>query len=289
MKKVTKAVIPVAGFGTRFLPATKGVAKEMFPIVNIPALQHIVNEAVESGIKDILIILSRGKDIIPNYFDLNPELEAQLLKSGKKKQVEQLRKINEAVNIQYVRQPEMKGSGAVILLAESFTGNEPFAVMFGDDVIYSPKKPVVGQLIKAYEKTGTCILGAQTREPEEAIKYGAVIPGKVDGRLTEMLGIIEKPTIDKLPSNLVSLGRFILTSDIYKYIRKTKPAKNGEVYLTDALGVLLKDKGCYAYDFEGRRYDIGDKFGYVEATIEYALRDKDISDRLKKYLKELKF
>lgn len=285
MKKVRKAIIPCAGFGTRFLPATKAVPKEMFPIVDVPSLQYIVDECVDAGITDILIILGKNKKCIEDHFDTSPELE-QLLEKGQKTEIlKNMRALSSKANFYYVRQPEMNGSGAAVTLGEAFVGNEPFAVVFGDDIVYTGDKPsAMAQLIGAYETTGKSILGVQDMPPEEAIKYGCVLAGAVKGRYTEVKGLVEKPSIDKLPSTLSSMGRFVLTPEIFDIIKTTPKAKNGEVYLTDAIATLATTDGVFAYDFEGRRYDVGDKVGYIQANIEYGLRNPDTADRLKDYL-----
>jgi len=288
MRKVRKAVIPCAGFGTRFLPATKAVPKEMLPIVDTPALQMIVEECVESGITDILIILGKNKKCIEDHFDISPDLEQLLRRGNKHVELKIVREISEMANFYYVRQREMNGSGAAVLTAEAFVGNEPFVVVYGDDIVYNEGcKPAIAQLIEAYEKTGRSILGAQTLPKEEAIKYGVVYPGVTKGRYTEMKGIIEKPTLEECPSCLASLGRYVLTPDIFDLIRVTKPAANGEIFLTDAINALAKTVGVFAYDFEGKRYDTGDKLGYLQANIEFGLRSEDVGAELRDYIKDL--
>lgn len=288
MKKVTKAVIPCAGFGTRFLPITKSVPKEMLPIVDTPSLDLIVDECVNSGITDILIILGKNKKCIEDYFDYVPELEYILNKNKKLKQLKVIKDVADKANFYYSRQKIMNGSAMAVLEAEAFVGDEPFAVVYGDDIVYTgDKTPAIGQLIEAHYKTGTTILGAQTVPSEEAIKYGVVFKGEEKGRYCQMKGIVEKPSLEELPSNLASLGRYVLTPDVFDAIRQTKPCANGEVYLTDAINLLAKTVGVYAYDFEGRRYDTGDKFGYIQANIEYGLRHSEIKDELKNYIKEL--
>ena len=286
---VKKAVIPAAGYGTRFLPATKAVPKEMLPIVDTPSLQYVVKEAVDSGITDILIITTRGKEAIENHFDKSFELETNLEKAGKEEYLKLCRDISSLANIEYVRQKEMKGSGWAVHYAKNFVGNEPFAVLFGDDVIYTndEERPVTKQLIDAYMTTGTSILGVQRIDGEEIRKYGVVVPdGKTEGRFTKLKSLLEKPKGD-LPSHLTSLGRFLLTPDIFEILERTAPSPNGEIYLTDAIGTQAAERGVYAYEFVGRRYDIGDKQGFLEACVEYALRDKNLSDGFKKYLKEI--
>ncbi|MDY4592198.1 MAG: UTP--glucose-1-phosphate uridylyltransferase GalU [Eubacteriales bacterium] len=287
MQKVTKVVIPAAGFGTRFLPATKSLPKEMFPIVDTPTLQYVVEEAVKSGITDVLIILGKNKKCIEDHFDYAVELENLLAKAGKNAEIKVVREIADMANFHYIRQKEMKGSGHAILLAKAFVGNEPFGVIYGDDVVYNPNSPALSQLIKAYETTGKTIVGCQNVPREEAVKYGIVQPGAVKGRYTEIKGFVEKPPIDKLPSTLASMGRYVLTPDIFDILENTPPSPSGEIYLTDAILTLANTSGAYAYDFEGKRYDVGDKVGYIEASIEYGLRDDTINAKLKEYLKKI--
>ena len=288
MKKVRKAIIPCAGFGTRFLPVTKAVPKEMLPIVDVPALQYIVEECVNSGITDILIIIGKNKKCIEDHFDISPELEELLKKGNKDVALKIVRSVSNLANFYYVRQREMNGSAMAVLAGEAFVGDEPFAVIYGDDIVDNGiNTPAIGQLIEAYNKTGKTILGAQTVQPEEAVKYGVVIPGNVKGRYTDMKGIIEKPALSELPSCLASLGRYIITPDVFDVIRNTPPASNGEVYLTDAINHMAKTVGVFAYDFQGKRYDTGDKFGYIQANIEYGIKHSEIGEELKSYIKEL--
>lgn len=288
MVKVRKAIIPCAGFGTRFLPGTKAVPKEMFPIVDTPSLQYIVEECVAAGITDIMIVLGKNKKCIEDHFDTTPELELLLKKGNKIAELKMMEQISNLANFVYVRQKEMNGSGMAVLEGEAFVGNEPFAVVFGDDIVYTGDKPsAMAQLVNAYEVTGKSIMGAQTMPPQEAIKYGCVLPGVVKGRYTEVKGIVEKPPIDKLPSTLSSMGRFVFTPEIFDIIKTTPKAANGEVFLTDAMSTLAERDGVFAYDFEGKRYDVGDKFGYIEANIEYGLRNSDTAEKLKTYIKQL--
>ena len=288
MKKVTKAVIPCAGFGTRFLPITKSVPKEMLPVVDTPSLDIIVDECINSGITDILIILGKNKKCIEDYYDYAPELEKILNKGNKAGKIKVINDLADKANFYYCRQKEMNGSAMAVLASESFVGDEPFAVVYGDDIVYNECGiPAIGQLIEAHYATGTSILGVQEVAPEEAIKYGAVIKGGQKGRYCEMKGVIEKPALEELPSTLVSLGRYVLTPDVFEYIRNTKPTKNGEVYLTDTINAMAKSVGVFAYEFEGKRYDTGDKFGYLQANIEYGLRNEEIGERLAAYIKEL--
>ena len=288
MKKVTKAVIPCAGFGTRFLPITKAVPKEMLPIVDTPSLDIIVDECINSGITDILIVLGKNKKCIEDFYDYAPELEKILSKAGKAAQIKVINNLADKANYFYCRQKEMNGSAMAVLAAEAFVGSEPFAVVYGDDIVFNGDKlPAIGQMIEAYYTTGKSILGVQEVEAKEAIKYGAVIKGQQKGRYCEMKGVIEKPALEDLPSTLVSLGRYVLTPDVFDYIRNTTPAKNGEIYLTDTINDMAKSVGVYSYEFEGRRYDTGDKFGYLQANIEYGLRNNEIGESLAKYIKEL--
>lgn len=291
MNKVRKAVIPAAGFGTRFLPATKAIPKEMLPIVDIPTLQYIVEEVVESGINEIIIILGKNKKCIEDHFDISVELEQLLIKTGKYEYISRMRDISNMAHIHYVRQKEMNGSANAVMEAEAFIGNEPFAVIFGDDIMYtkdtSDKRTGLKQLIDAYNITGTTVIGCQTVPKEEAVKYGVVAPGEVKGRYTRIKDIIEKPSIEELPSQLASMGRFVFTPDVFDIIKTLRPRGNGETYLTDAIQVLAKTTGVYAYDMEGLRYDIGDKFGFIQATVEYALRNESIAPKLKNYIKSL--
>lgn len=281
MEKLRKAVIPAAGLGTRFLPITKGVPKEMLAIVDRPALHYIVEEAVESGLTDILIIINEGKDAINNYFGNNPIYE----KLKHHANLTALEELLSKANISYALQKVLNGNGAAVQLAEEFAAGEPFVVLFGDDIIHNPGNPCAKQLADAYYKTGKTILGVQEIPPADAVKYGVVKKGKEDGRFCEVLGIIEKPPIDKLPSNLCSLGRFLLKPNIFDALCRA-PLKNNELYLTDALDIIAREEGVIAYNFEGRRYDIGDKFGFMQANIEYGLRS-GYGDKLKDYLKEL--
>ncbi|MDD4839170.1 MAG: UTP--glucose-1-phosphate uridylyltransferase [Clostridia bacterium] len=290
-KSVTKAVIPAAGFGTRFLPATKALPKEMLPIVNIPSIQHIVQECVDSGITDILIILGRGKSSIENHFDKSVELENELRSAKKAEYLKMVQKISKMANITYIRQKEMRGSGWAVHYAKTFVGDDPFLVLFGDDVMYTTpsQRPVSAQLVEAYKQTGKSILGVQKIMGEDIRKYGVVIPGKQEGRYSEVTGILEKPDASvELPSRLTSLGRFLLTPDIFKILEHTPKGKGNEIFLTDAMTIQAKKGGVCAYEFEGRRYDIGDRQGFLEAQVEFGLRDPALHDGFANYLKKIK-
>ncbi len=288
MKKVTKAVIPCAGFGTRFLPITKSVPKEMLPIVDTPSLDIIVDECLNSGITDILIILGKNKKCIEDFYDYAPELEKILAKGNKNCQIKVINALAEKAHFYYCRQKEMNGSAMAVLEAETFVGNDAFAVVYGDDIVYNGDgRPAIGQLIDAHLETGTSILGVQEVCAEDAVKYGAVIKGPQKGRYCKMKGVVEKPKLEDLPSTLVSLGRYVLTPDVFDYIRQTAPAKNGEIYLTDTINLMAKTVGVYSYEFEGKRYDTGDKLGFLQANIEYGLRNKELGADLANYIKEL--
>lgn len=287
MKKVKKAVIPAAGWGTRFLPATKTLPKEMLPIVDTPALQYIVEEAVNSGIEDICIITNSYKKSIEDHFDRAFELEYILDRDGKTELADSVRKIGSLARVVAIRQKEALGLGHAVACAKSFVGDEPFAVLLGDDLVYNDEKPCIGQLIDIYNQYGCSVLGVQTVTPEEIHKYGCVAANNVLGRLYKVFDMVEKPPTESAPSNLAVLGRYVLTLDIFDRLENTKPGVGGEIQLTDALRVLATDSGMYAYDFEGRRYDIGSKQGFLEATVEYALRNDGLKNDFINYLKEI--
>lgn len=262
MKKVRKAVIPAAGHGTRFLPVTKALPKEMLAIIDTPALQYVAQEAADSGIEEILVVINREKDLIRRYF-----VKDKATCSAER----ELDNLLERVRFDFVYQDEADGTAGAVMLAKEFTGDEPFAVMYGDDVIFNDGgEPCLKQLIGAYGLVGKTVLGVQERPRQEAAKYAVIRKGRTEGRLTEVLGIVEKPSPDDMPSTLSSLGRYILTPDIYEAIERV-PVFRGERYLTHAID-MLTDKGVYAYDFEGVRYDIGDKFGFLQANVEMGLR-----------------
>ena len=287
MKPITKAVIPAAGLGTRFLPATKACPKEMLPIVDKPTIQYIIEEALASGIKDILIISGHNKRAIEDHFDRNPELEVNLKEHGKTELLEQVKAIAD-INIHYIRQKEPKGLGHAILCAKAFVGDEPFAVLLGDDVVYNDENPCLKQLIDVYNATGSSVLGCQTVSQEKVSSYGIVASEATDNeRIFKVNDMVEKPAISEAPSRLAVLGRYVITPEIFTILEQTAPGRGGEIQLTDALKVLAKQENMYAYDFVGRRYDVGDKEGYLEATVEYALRRSDLRDKFLEYLKEV--
>lgn len=284
--KITKAVIPAAGFGTRFLPATKAIPKEMLPIIDKPTIQYIAEEAIESGITDLLIIVSRSKDAIVNHFDKAFELEAILERDSKAEMLKAVRDVSDKINVHFIRQQEQKGLGHAVLHAKTFAGNEPFAVMLGDDVVANDK-PCLKQLTEQFEKVNASILGVQKVGMEHVSKYGIVDAQKVDGRLYKMKGMIEKPSPEKAPSDIAALGRYILTPAIFDCLERTPKGAGGEIQLTDAIVMLNETEDVYAYDFEGKRYDIGNKQGFLQATVEFALAREDLKDDFGAYLKAL--
>ncbi len=282
MKKIRKAIIPAAGFGTRFLPATKAQPKEMLPIVDKPAIQFIVEEARKSGIEEILVITGRNKRSIEDHFDKSVELELQLRSHGKYDLLEQVEEISD-VTIHFIRQKEAKGLGDAILCARQFVGDEPFAVLLGDDIV-SAEVPVLSQLIKAYKDMGGSVLGVQKVPKDKVSSYGIVNPEKINENIWKAVSLVEKPEIEDAPSRLAVLGRYILTPEIFDILEHTQPGSGGEIQLTDAINELASIQNVYAYRFEGRRYDIGDKEGFLEATVEYALSRADLRDKFMAYL-----
>ena len=286
-KKIRKAIIPAAGLGTRFLPATKAQPKEMLPIVDKPTIQYIIEEAIASGIEEILIITGRSKKCIEDHFDRSVELELELKKSGKKEMLKMVEDISNMADIYYIRQKEPKGLGHAISCAKTFVGNEPFAILLGDDVVYNDEKPCLKQLIDCYNEYNTSVLGVQTIPEDKVNKYGIVDGILIEDRVCKVKGLVEKPSIEEAPSNVAILGRYIVTPKIFEILERTKPGKGGEIQLTDALLELINEEAMYAYNFEGRRYDVGDKQGFLEATVEYALRREDLRDGFMEYLKAL--
>ncbi|MCM3633974.1 UTP--glucose-1-phosphate uridylyltransferase GalU [Paenibacillus camelliae] len=283
---IRKAIIPAAGLGTRFLPATKAQPKEMLPIVDKPTLQHIIEEAVESGIEEILIITGRNKKSIEDHFDKSVELELELEAKGKFDLLKEVRMISNMVNIHYIRQKEPKGLGHAIYCAKSFIGNEPFAVLLGDDIVHSDK-PCLKQLIDVYEYYNSSVLGVQQVEIKDVHKYGIVDGQKVEPTVSRVNQLVEKPLTEEAPSNIAILGRYIITPEIFNILESTPPGANGEIQLTDALNQLSRSEAIYAYEFSGRRYDVGDKLGFLEATVEYALRRDELRGPFLEYLNNI--
>ena len=285
-KKVRKAVIPAAGLGTRFLPATKAVPKEMIPIVDKPTLQYIIEEALASGIEDILIITGRTKRAIEDHFDRSIELELNLEKGGKTKDLEMVREIA-GIRVHYVRQKEPRGLGHAILCAKQFVGDEPFAVLLGDDVV-DGEVPALKQLIDVYDKTGSSVLGVQEVPLEKVSSYGIVASEPTeDARTFTVTDMVEKPPFAEAPSRLAVLGRYVINPEIFPILEVTQPGRGNEIQLTDALQVLAKEQAMYAYNFVGRRYDVGDKQGFLEATVEMALKRDDLRDKFLTYLQDI--
>lgn len=284
--KVRKAVIPAAGLGTRVLPASKAMPKEMLPIVDKPAIQYIVEEAAKSGIEDILIITNRGKSVMEDHFDRTPQLEDRLLKSGRIAEYESLVKISELANITYIRQLETKGLGHAVLRAKSFVGDEPFAVLYGDDVIIGDN-PVCGQLCDAYEKYGLGTAGIKPVPLEDVSKYCSLKVAKLPDGYFKVTDMIEKPKPEQIMSNYSILGRCVLPGSIFGILENTKPGAGGEIQLTDAMRELAVLEGMIGVDYDGVRYDMGNKFGIMQAAIEVGLTHPEIKDRLKDYIKEL--
>ena len=282
MKKVRKAIIPAAGLGTRFLPATKAQPKEMLPIVDKPAIQYIIEEAIASGIEEILIITGRNKRSIEDHFDKSVELENQLKEQGKYDLLGLIEEISQ-VDIHYIRQKEAKGLGHAVLCAKQFVGNEPFAVMLGDDIV-DAEVPCLRQLIDVYDDCQGTVLGVQEVAKDKVSSYGIVNPKKVKENIWQAVDLIEKPSVEEAPSQLAVLGRYILEPEIFALLEKTEPGRGNEIQLTDAICKLANEKPVYAYNFSGRRYDIGDKQGYLEATVEYALKRPEIRDKFLNYL-----
>lgn len=285
--KVKKAVIPAAGLGTRFLPATKAQPKEMLPIVDKPTIQYIVEEAVASGIEEILIITGRNKKSIEDHFDKSVELELELENKHNDELLKQVRDISNMVNIHFIRQKEPRGLGHAINCARTFVGNEPFAVMLGDDIV-DANTPCLKQLIDCFEEKQATILGVQEVARENVNKYGIVDGVQVSDRIYKVNNLVEKPQVEVAPSNVAILGRYIITPDIFDILDNTKPGKGNEIQLTDALKTLSATQDMYAYIFEGRRHDVGDKLGFLEATVEFALKRDDLKVPFMKYLQSLK-
>ena len=288
MYKIRKAVIPAAGFGTRFLPETKAMPKEMLPIVDKPTIQYIVEEILASGIEEILIISGHAKRAIEDHFDSSPELEQHLVESGKLKELEEIQKIS-SIKVHYVRQPYMRGLGDAILCAREFVDGEPFGVILGDDIVYTGNgEPALKQLMDRYYETGSTVVGCQEVPEDKVSSYGIIRGEKTENPdLLKVLDMIEKPSIKEAPSRFAALGRYVITPDIFPILEETKPGKGGEIQLTDALRVLARNGKVYAYNFKGQRYDTGNKLGYLKAVVEFALRREDLGADFRAYLKEI--
>jgi UTP--glucose-1-phosphate uridylyltransferase len=284
--KVKKAVIPAAGLGTRFLPATKAQPKEMLPIVDKPAIQYVVEEAVRSGIRDILIVTGRGKRTLEDHFDRSAELEHYLETSGKHDEFKQVREISEMASIHYIRQRDPAGLGDAVAHAEHHVGGEPFAVLLGDDIV-ATTVPLLEGMISVYERYGRSVIAVQEVRREEIHLYGSIKPEWIEDDLARVVDIVEKPSPEEAPSNLAAIGRYVLTPEIFDAIRETPPDARGEVQLTDAIGLLAREQAVYAYRLEGRRYDIGKKLDYLRATVELAVDRDDLGPGFRAFLADL--
>ncbi|MEN8106957.1 MAG: UTP--glucose-1-phosphate uridylyltransferase GalU [Pseudomonadota bacterium] len=284
-KKIRKVVFPVAGLGTRFLPATKANPKEMLPVVDKPLIQYAAEEAVMAGIEELIFVTSSSKRAIEDHFDKNYELEAELERKGKDQMLEVVRSVVPAnITCAYVRQPEALGLGHAVLCARPLVGDEPFAVILADDLISCNGSCVLGQMVEAFEDKGCSLLGVDEVPREETDKYGIVDPGQTEGRLTEVAGIVEKPSPEQAQSNLAVVGRYILTPAIFDHLETIPRGAGGEIQLTDAIERLLHDEKVMAYRFEGKRYDCGNKLGYLQATVEFALKHPDLKEPFLEYL-----
>ncbi|WP_111644943.1 UTP--glucose-1-phosphate uridylyltransferase GalU [Paranoxybacillus vitaminiphilus] len=286
MKKVRKAIIPAAGLGTRFLPATKAMPKEMLPIVDKPTIQYIVEEAIASGIEDIIIVTGKGKRAIEDHFDNAPELEQILLEKKKYDLLEEVRHSANLVDIHYIRQKSPKGLGHAVWCARKFIGDEPFAVLLGDDIVQS-ETPCLSQLIEHFERTNCSVIGVQPVPDEETNRYGIIEPLEKVGELYQVKRFVEKPALGTAPSNLAIMGRYVFTPDIFEFLEKQEVGAGGEIQLTDAIQKLNEVQPVYAYSFKGKRYDVGEKLGFVKTTIEFALQKEDLREELVAFLKEL--
>ena len=287
--RITKAVIPAAGLGTRFLPVTKSMPKEMLTIIDTPAIHYVVKEAVEAGLDDIIIITGRGKRAVEDYFDESPEMEMHLVKQKKDDLLKTLREISSMANVHYIRQKEPKGLPDAILVAEKHIGNEPFAVLLGDDIIVS-ETPCVKQLIDVYNQYHSSIIAIQNVQLEKINRYGAVKAKEITLGTTELYQvehIVEKPNIAEAPSTLASIGRYVFTPEIFDAMKHTKPSVNNELQIADSINILCRSQKVYAHPFKGTRYDIGDKLGYIEAIIDFALKNDELKTEVSAYLKTL--
>jgi UTP--glucose-1-phosphate uridylyltransferase len=281
--RIKKAVIPAAGLGTRFLPATKAQPKEMLPVVDKPAIQYVVEEAARAGLRDILIITGRGKRTLEDHFDRSFELEAYLERAGKHDEIKAVQEITEMASIHYIRQRDPMGLGAAVAVAEQHVAGEPFAVLLGDDIV-AESRPLLRQMIDIYDRYGRSVVGVQEVRREEISLYGAVEPEFVEDDLARVVDIVEKPSPEEAPSNLAVIGRYILTPEIFDALRETPTDVNGEVQLTDAIRLLAKEQAVYAFTYEGPRYDIGKKLDYLRATVEMAAEREDIGKEFRQFL-----
>ncbi|MDX8289022.1 UTP--glucose-1-phosphate uridylyltransferase GalU [Metabacillus indicus] len=289
MQKVKKAIIPAAGLGTRFLPATKAQPKEMLPIVDKPTIQYIIEEAVASGIEDIIIVTGRGKRAIEDHFDKSYELEETLAKKGKLEQLEEVQGISKLANIHYIRQKEPLGLGHAIACANRFIGNEPFAVLLGDDIVNSPEKPCLKQLIEVYERYNSSVIGVQQVPTQDVSKYGVISinSGEIEDKVFHIDNLVEKPKEEEAPSNYAIMGRYILRPEIFTILENLPPGAGGEIQLTDAIKKLNEMQMVVGCEFKGQRYDVGDKFGFIKATLDYALEREDLDKQILDYFERV--
>ncbi|TYS23617.1 UTP--glucose-1-phosphate uridylyltransferase GalU [Bacillus inaquosorum] len=286
MKKVRKAIIPAAGLGTRFLPATKAMPKEMLPIVDKPTIQYIIEEAVEAGIEDIIIVTGKSKRAIEDHFDYSPELERNLEEKGKTELLEKVKKASNLADIHYIRQKEPKGLGHAVWCARNFIGDEPFAVLLGDDIVQA-ETPGLRQLMDEYERTLSSIIGVQQVPEDETHRYGIIDPLTSEGRRYQVKNFVEKPPKGTAPSNLAILGRYVFTPEIFMYLEEQQVGAGGEIQLTDAIQKLNEIQRVFAYDFEGKRYDVGEKLGFITTTLEFAMQDEELREQLVPFMEGL--
>jgi UTP--glucose-1-phosphate uridylyltransferase len=286
VKKIRKAIIPAAGLGTRFLPATKAMPKEMLPIVDKPTIQYIVEEAIASGIEDIIIVTGKGKRAIEDHFDFAPELEKNLREHEKFELLKMVNYTSNLADIHYIRQKEPKGLGHAVWCARNFIGDEPFAVLLGDDIIQS-ETPCLKQLMNQYDETFSAIIGVQHVPEDETHRYGIVDPLLQEGRRYQVNNFVEKPKPGTAPSNLAIMGRYILTPEIFMFLDQQEKGAGGEIQLTDAIQKLNQIQRVFAYDFEGKRFDVGEKIGFVKTTLEIALQHEELHDELIQFIKQL--
>jgi UTP--glucose-1-phosphate uridylyltransferase len=289
MQKVRKAIIPAAGLGTRFLPATKAQPKEMLPIVDKPTIQYIIEEAVASGIEDIIIVTGRGKRAIEDHFDKSYELEETLAKKGKYDMLQEVQGISKLANIHYIRQKEPLGLGHAISCASRFIGDEPFAVLLGDDIVHSPEKPCLKQLVDVYERYNSSVIGVKEVPQEDVSKYGVISINQngIEDGVYHINDLVEKPKQEEAPSNYAIMGRYVLRPEIFEILENQKPGAGGEIQLTDAIKTLNQMQMVVGYEFDGERHDVGDKFGFVRATLEFALERSDLKPQVVEYLQSV--
>jgi UTP--glucose-1-phosphate uridylyltransferase len=284
--KVKKAVIPAAGLGTRFLPATKAQPKEMLPVVDTPSIQFVVEEAARAGLTDILIVTGRGKRSIEDHFDRSFELEYFLETKGKTDELKQVREISEIASIHYIRQRDPLGLGHAVAAAEEHVGGEPFAVLLGDDLIH-PSMPLLPEMLAVHERSGRSVIAAMQVAREELLWYGCIEPEPVSDNLFRVKSIVEKPSPEEAPSTMAAIGRYVFTPEIFEALRETQPGRGGEIQLTDAINLLAQEQDVFAYSFDRGRFDVGNKLDYLKATVEFAIEREDVGEAFRRYLAEV--